>query len=51
MARRAGPAARKMLERFLDEVAIAEAEYVGQSEIGIETASSAYPGKGRKSAA
>jgi hypothetical protein len=30
--RQAGPAARKMLERFLDQAAKAEAEYLAQTE-------------------
>jgi hypothetical protein len=32
LERRAGPAARKMLEKFLDQVAKAEAEYLEQPE-------------------
>jgi hypothetical protein len=32
LERRAGPAARKMLEKFLDRVAKAEAEYLNQPD-------------------
>ena len=33
LERRAGPAARKMLERFLDQVNKAEAEYRDQTDV------------------